>query len=81
MAAGMLVQRLGLAIVFPSYALIGALAVVVALFLPRASLPQVDLRSAALTIARDIRWARFLGCIFLIGCCNAMVWMHFSSIS
>ncbi len=73
LAAGALVQRLGLAIVFPSYALIGALAVLVAVLLPRASLPQVDLRSAALTMARDVRWARFLGCIFLIGCCNAMI--------
>ena len=73
LAAGMLVQRLGLAIVFPSYALIGALAVVIAIFLPRASLPQVDLRAAAMTMARDVRWARFLGCIFLIGCCNAII--------
>jgi len=73
LAAGMLVQRLGLAIVFPSYALIGALAVLVALFLPRASLPKVDLRAAARTMARDARWARFLGCIFLIGCCNAII--------
>jgi PPP family 3-phenylpropionic acid transporter len=72
-AAGILVQRLGLTIVFPSYVLIGALAMVVAIFLPRASLPQVDLRSAAKTMVRDIRWARFLACIFLIGCCNAIV--------
>ncbi len=73
LAAGTLIQRIGLAIVFPSYVLIGALAVVVATFLPRARLPQVDLRSAGLTMARDIRWARFLGCIFLIGCCNAII--------
>jgi PPP family 3-phenylpropionic acid transporter len=73
LAAGALVQRLGLAIVFPSYALIGILAALVALFLPRASLPRVDLRAAALTMARDVRWARFLGSVFLIGCCNAVV--------
>jgi PPP family 3-phenylpropionic acid transporter len=73
LAAGILVQRIGLAIVFPSYALIGALAVLVAFFLPRTSLPQVDLRSGTLTMARDLRWARFLGCIFLIGCCNAII--------
>jgi PPP family 3-phenylpropionic acid transporter len=73
LAAGMLVQRGGLAIVFPSYALIGALAVLVATLLPRASLPRVDLRSAALTMLRDLRWARFLACIFLIGCCNAII--------
>src|SRR5258706_15022943 len=73
LAAGALIQRLGLAIVFPSYALIGALAGLVALFLPRASLPKVDLRSAAMTMARDVRWARFLGCIFLIGCCNTII--------
>jgi MFS transporter, PPP family, 3-phenylpropionic acid transporter len=73
LAAGTLVQRLGLTIIFPSYALIGALAVLVALYLPRASLPRVDLRSAALTMARDIRWVRFLACIFLIGCCNAII--------
>src|SRR5215213_2508679 len=73
LAAGTLVQRLGLAIVFPSYALIGALAVVVAVFLPRASLPKVDLRSAAMTMVRDTRWARFLAGIFLIGCCNAII--------
>jgi PPP family 3-phenylpropionic acid transporter len=78
LAAGTLVQRLGLAIVFPSYALIGALAVVVAVFLPRASLPKVDLQSAARTMAHDIRWARFLACIFLIGCCNAMINGFFS---
>jgi PPP family 3-phenylpropionic acid transporter len=73
LAAGILVQQLGLAIVFPSYALIGVLAAVVALFLPRASLPRVDLRSAALTMLRDIRWARFLACVFLIGCCNSII--------
>jgi PPP family 3-phenylpropionic acid transporter len=73
LAAGTLVQRLGLKIVFPSYALIGALAVVVAIFLPRASLPNVDLRAAALTMVRDVRWARFLAGIFLIGCCNAII--------
>src|SRR6476659_5306038 len=42
LAAGTLIQRLGLAIVFPGYALIGALAMLVALFLPRASLPRID---------------------------------------
>jgi PPP family 3-phenylpropionic acid transporter len=73
LAAGTLLQRLGLPIVFSSYALIGTLAAVVAIFLPRASLPHVDLRSAAMTMVRDIRWARFLACIFLIGCCNAMI--------
>jgi PPP family 3-phenylpropionic acid transporter len=73
LAAGSLLQRLGIAILFPSYALIGALAALVALFLPRASLPRVDLRSAALTMVRDSRWARFLGCIFLIGCCNSII--------
>jgi PPP family 3-phenylpropionic acid transporter len=72
LAAGALVQRLGLWIVFPSYALFGALVIVVALYLPRASLPRVDLRSAAATMVRDLRWARFLSCIFLIGCCNSM---------
>jgi len=71
--AGTLVQRMGLVIVFPSYALLGACAVLVALFLPRASLPRVHLRSGALTMVRDTRWARFLICIFLIGCCNAMI--------
>jgi PPP family 3-phenylpropionic acid transporter len=45
----------------------------VALFLPRASLPRIDLRSAALTMVRDSRWTRFLGCIFLIGCCNSVI--------
>jgi PPP family 3-phenylpropionic acid transporter len=73
LAAGFLIQRLGLGIVFSSYALGGALAAVVAIFLPRASLPRVDLRSAAITMARDSRWARFLACIFLIGCCNSMI--------
>lgn len=73
LAAGALIQRVGLGILFPSYALIGAFAVVVAIFLPRASLPNVDLRAAALTMVRDVRWARFLACIFLIGCCNAII--------
>jgi len=73
LAAGALVQRLGLASVFPSSALIATLAALVALFLPRARLPHVDLRSAARTMARDRRWARFLGSIFLIGCCNAVI--------
>ena len=54
-AAGALVQRLGLPIVFPSYALLGACAVLVALFLPRASLPRVHLRAGALTMVRDTR--------------------------
>jgi PPP family 3-phenylpropionic acid transporter len=69
--AGALVERMGLAVAFPGYALVGALAAGVAVLLPRAALPQVDLRAAAHTLVRDARWARFLGCIFLIGCCNA----------
>jgi PPP family 3-phenylpropionic acid transporter len=73
LAAGALVERLGLTIAFPSYALIAALAVVVALFLPRASLPRVDLRSAALAMARDVRWVRFLASVFLVGCCNSAI--------
>jgi PPP family 3-phenylpropionic acid transporter len=73
LSAGALVQRLGLAVVFPSFALIAALAALVALFLPRARLPRVDLRSAVRAMARDRRWARFLGSVFLIGCCNAVV--------
>ncbi|HEU5102073.1 MAG TPA: MFS transporter [Roseiflexaceae bacterium] len=73
LSAGALVQRLGLAAAFPSYALIAALAALVALFLPRARLPRVDLRSAAWAMASDARWARFLGSVFLIGCCNAVI--------
>ena len=73
LVAGALVERMGLTIAFPSYALIAALAVVVALLLPRASLPRVDLRSAALAMAHDIRWARFLGSVFLVGCCNSAI--------
>jgi PPP family 3-phenylpropionic acid transporter len=73
LSAGALVERLGLPIMFPSYLLIGALAAGVAMFLPRASVPRVDLRAAAGTLIRDPRWARFLGCIFLIGCCNSAI--------
>jgi PPP family 3-phenylpropionic acid transporter len=73
LAAGALIERLGLSIAFPSYAAVAACAAAVALFLPRAALPRVDLRSAALTMARDARWARFLGSVFLIGCCNSAI--------
>jgi PPP family 3-phenylpropionic acid transporter len=73
LSAGALVQRLGLGAVFPSYALIAALAALVALFLPRARLPRVDLRSAVRSMAGDPRWAQFLGSVFLIGCCNAVI--------
>jgi PPP family 3-phenylpropionic acid transporter len=71
--AGALIQRVGLAIMFPNYLAIGALAVGVAAFLPRATLPQVDRRAALSTLVRDVRWVRFLACVFLIGCCNAAI--------
>jgi PPP family 3-phenylpropionic acid transporter len=71
--AGALVQRLGLRVTFPSYFVVGALAAGVALFLPRASLPQVYLRAAAGKLVHDVRWLSFLGCVFLVGCCNAAI--------
>src|SRR5262245_53986788 len=73
LVAGELVKRLGPTGGIPGYLLLSALAATAGAFLPRATLPQVDFRTAATTLARDIRWARFLGYLLLIGCCNAAI--------
>jgi len=73
LAAGELVDRLGPTGGIPGYLLLGALAAAAGAFLPRAALPQVDFRAAATTLVRDVRWARFLGFLLLVGCCNAAI--------
>lgn len=73
MIFGWLIDRFGLGITFPSYALVGALTGLVALLLPGSHLVQVNLRAAAGTLVRDSRWAIFLGCVFLIGCASSSV--------
>jgi MFS transporter, PPP family, 3-phenylpropionic acid transporter len=73
-AAGWLVDRLGLSVIFWAYPLTGLLAVLAALGMPRAQIPPVAglARSAGLLL-RDRRWLRFLASALLIGCSGALV--------
>lgn len=70
---GVLFQRLGMSVLFLSYVLLGPLTAIVALAMPRATLPQIDLRDSVRTLMRDSRWAVFLTCVLLIGCANAVI--------
>jgi predicted MFS family arabinose efflux permease len=72
-AAGWLVERSGLWVIFWAYPLMGALAVLAAIVMPRADLPAANLAGAARALLRDPRWARFLGCSILIGASGALV--------
>jgi PPP family 3-phenylpropionic acid transporter len=70
---GWLSQRVGYSAVFVGYAALALLTAAAALALPRTELVSVDLRSAARALAGDRRWAGFLGAVFLIGCCGAVI--------
>lgn len=75
--AGWLVEpeRLGLGMIFWAYPLMGGLAVLASLAMPRAALPStgVNLAGGARRLLRDPRWARFLVSALLIGCSGALV--------
>jgi MFS family permease len=73
-AAGWLVDRQGLSIIFWAYPLMGLLAALAALGMPRAQLaPVTGLASSARTLLRDPRWLWFLTSALLIGCSGALV--------
>ncbi len=71
--AGRLTGEAGLAVIFAGYALLAGLAAAAALALPKADLPQVNLRHAAATLLRDRRWRLFLGCMLLVGYGSATI--------
>lgn len=71
--SGIIVNRLGLSIIFLLFPIMGGLAILTAALLPRPELPRVDLREAASVLLRDIRWARFLGGALLIGCASTLM--------
>ncbi|HWQ13131.1 MAG TPA: MFS transporter [Roseiflexaceae bacterium] len=77
LVAGWLVEpaRLGLGMIFWAYPLMGALAALAALGMPRAQLAAAgaSLAGAARTLLRDPRWARFLANALLIGCSGSLV--------
>lgn len=70
---GRLTELFGLGVIFWGYLVFALSSAVAALLLPRSTLPQVNLRAAGATLLRDPRWARFLGCTLLIGCCGATI--------
>lgn len=70
---GWLVERHGYWVIFPGYAAFALATAVVALALPRAELVPVNMRGALRSLARDGRWRRFLGCVFLVGCCSSVI--------
>jgi PPP family 3-phenylpropionic acid transporter len=71
--AGLAIMRLGLPLIFILFPVVGALAMLAAIALPRPTLPKVDLRAAARVLLSDVRWARFLGCALLIGCASSLM--------
>lgn len=70
---GFVLQRSGMSVLFISYVVFGLATAAVALAMPRARLPQADLRAATRTLLRDRRWAFFLSCVLLLGCGNAII--------
>jgi PPP family 3-phenylpropionic acid transporter len=70
---GWLSQRLGYGAAFVGYGALCVLTAAAALALPRPALAAVDLRAAGRALLRDRRWASFLGCVLLIGCCGAVI--------
>jgi MFS transporter, PPP family, 3-phenylpropionic acid transporter len=71
--AGFLVQQFGLHIIFLMYPLVGCLACVAAIMLPKASFVSTNLLVAARTLIRDLRWMRFVVCILFIGFASALM--------
>lgn len=74
-AAGWLVDRAGLGVIFWAYPITGALAALAALAMPRAEIPAAaaGVAGAARALLRDPRWLRFLASALLIGCSGALV--------
>jgi MFS family permease len=72
-ASGYIVKSMGLPVIFLIFPLVGGLAMIAGLLLPRPTLPSVDLRAAARVLLRDSRWARFLVCALLIGCASSLM--------
>jgi PPP family 3-phenylpropionic acid transporter len=70
---GRLTESFGLGVIFWGYLALAVSSAVAALLLPQSTFPQVNVRSAAATLLRDPRWARFLGCTLLIGCGGAVI--------
>jgi PPP family 3-phenylpropionic acid transporter len=71
--SGIVIERMGLGVMFWAYPLTGIVPILAALALPKAALVTVNIASAARTLVRDIRWARFLICTLLVGCAGALV--------
>jgi PPP family 3-phenylpropionic acid transporter len=72
-AIGALIQYVGLGSIFVGYALMGFLTVLVALGMPRTTLPAVDFRRALGILARSARLGWLLLCLLLIGYCNGAI--------
>ena len=66
-------ERFGYQSIFIGYAVLAGLAVIGALMLPRTQIKAPDLHGATRSLLRDRRWFGFLGCVFLISCCGAIV--------
>jgi MFS transporter, PPP family, 3-phenylpropionic acid transporter len=71
--AGLIIERLGLPVIFYIYPLLGLVAILVALRLPQATYVPTDVRAAARAALRDPRWIRLLVCTVLIGCAGAQM--------
>jgi MFS transporter, PPP family, 3-phenylpropionic acid transporter len=71
--AGVVVERMGLPVIFWAYPLLGIVAAVVSLRLPKATYEPADVRAAARAAIRDPRWIRLLVCALLIGCAGAQM--------
>lgn len=76
---GWLIQRFGYGAIFAGYGVLALLTSAAALALPRTELAAVELGGAARALVTDLRWARFLIAVFLIGCCGA-VYLSFISL-
>ena len=72
-AAGVVVERMGLSIIFWLYPLFGLLTLLTALVLPKVALNPTNTLSAARKLLRDPRWVRYMLCVLLIGCSSALM--------
>ncbi|GAB4124451.1 MAG: hypothetical protein Fur005_34290 [Roseiflexaceae bacterium] len=71
--SGMIVEQLGLPVIFWLCPLMGLFAALSAIALPGVALAAPNVFDAAKSLVRDLRWARFLISAWLVGCASSLM--------
>ncbi len=71
--AGVIVERMGLSVIFWIYPVFGFLTFLAALALPKVPFTTAASLAAVRMFLRDARWVRYMACVLLIGSASALM--------